>query len=126
MDGTSPKGEQLVGVRQQAMAAGNNAIYDITNSSIYLYSRVCEDIVKCLQIIPPKSILFAVYEKAIGTKTMSILKSFSDLPMYNFGVKIQTEMDETEKMYLEQNIQVAISQKELDIEESYVIDVVLK
>jgi hypothetical protein len=121
MDGTSPKGEQLVGVRQQAMAAGNNAIYDITNSSIYLYSRVCEDIVKCLQIIPPKSILFAVYEKAIGTKTMSILKSFSDLPMYNFGVKIQTEMDETEKMYLEQNIQVAISQKELDIEDAIAV-----
>ena len=121
MDGTSPKGEQLVGVRQQAMAAGNNAIYDITNSSIYLYSRVCEDIVKCLQIIPPKSILFAVYEKAIGTKTMSILKSFSDLPMYNFGVKVQTEMDETEKMYLEQNIQVAISQKELDIEDAIAV-----
>jgi hypothetical protein len=38
MDGTSPKGEQLVGVRQQAISAGNNAIYDITNASIYLYT----------------------------------------------------------------------------------------
>ena len=80
MDGTSPKGEQLVGVRQQAMAAGNNAIYDITNASIYLYSKICEDIVKCLQIIPPKSVLFQVYEKAIGEKTnMAILQSFSNL-----------------------------------------------
>ena len=121
MDGTSPKGEQLVGVRQQAMAAGNNAIYDITNASIYLYSKICEDIVKCLQIIPPKSVLFQVYEKAIGEKTMAILQSFSNLPMYNFGVKVQTEMDETEKAYLEQNIQVALGQKEIDLEDAIAI-----
>ena len=121
MDGTSPKGEQLVGVRQQAMAAGNNAIYDITNASIYLYSKICEDIVKCLQIIPKRSVLFQVYEKAIGKKTMSILQSFSNLPMYNFGVKVQTEMDETEKAYLEQNIQVALAQKELDLEDAIAV-----
>ena len=121
MDGTSPKGEQLVGVRRQAMAAGNNAIYDITNASIYLYSKICEDVVKCLQIIPKKSVLFQVYEKAIGEKTMAILQSFSNLPMYNFGVKVQTEMDETEKAYLEQNIQVALGQKEIDLEDAIAI-----
>ena len=36
MDGTSPKGDQLVGVRQQQLAAGNNALYDITNASLVL------------------------------------------------------------------------------------------
>lgn len=121
MDGTSPKGEQLVGVRQQAIAAGNNAIYDISNASIYLYSKVCEDIVKCLQILPKKSILFKAYERAIGKSNMSVLSSFSDLPMYNFGVKVQTEMDDTEKSYLEQNIQIALSQKEIDLEDAMAI-----
>ena len=121
MDGTSPKGEQLVGVRQQAIAAGNNAIYDITNSAIYLYSRVCEDIVKCLQILPPKSVLFKAYENAIGKSNMKVLSSFGDLPMYNFGVKVQTEMDDTEKSYLEQNIQVALAQKEIDLEDAMAV-----
>jgi len=121
MDGTSPKGEQLVGVRQQAIAAGNNAIYDITNSAIYLYSRVCEDIVKCLQILPPKSVIFKAYERAIGKSNMKVLSSFGDLPMYNFGVKVQTEMDETEKSYLEQNIQIALSQKEIDLEDAMAV-----
>jgi len=121
MDGTSPKGEQLVGVRQQAMAAGNNAIYDITNAALYLYSKVCEDIVKCLQVIPPKSVLYKMYENAIGKSSMSILSSFSNLPMYNFGIKIQTEMDDTERAYLEQNIQVALSQKELDLEDAMAV-----
>lgn len=121
MDGTSPKGEQLVGVRQQAIAAGNNAIYDITNAAIYLYSRICEDIVKCLQILPKGSVLFKAYERAIGKSNMEVLSSFGDLPMYNFGVKVQTEMDETEKAYLEQNIQVALAQKELDLEDAIAI-----
>ena len=121
MDGTSPKGELLVGVGKQALAAGNNAIYDITNASIYLYSKVCEDIVKCLQILPKKSVLFEVYEKAIGKTNMSVLSSFSDLPMYNFGVKIQTEMNETEKAYLEQNIQIALGQKEIDLEDAIAV-----
>jgi len=121
MDGTSPKGEQLVGVRQQAMAAGNNAIYDITNAAIYLYSRVCEDIVKCLQILPVQSVLYQAYERAIGKSNMAVLSSFSELPMYNFGVKIQTEMDDTEKAYLEQNIQVALAQKEIDLEDAIAV-----
>ena len=121
MDGTSPKGEQLVGVRQQAMAAGNNAIYDITNASIYLYTRVCEDIVKCLQILPIDSVLFKAYERAIGKSNMQVLSSFGDLPMYNFGVKVQMEMDATEKAYLEQNIQIALSQKEIDLEDAIAV-----
>ena len=121
MDGTSPKGEQLVGVRQQALAAGNNAIYDITNASIYLYARVCEDIVKCLQILPKQSVLFKAYENAIGKSNMNVLSSFGDLPMYNFGVKVQTEMDETEKAYLEQNIQIALGQKEIDLEDAIAV-----
>ncbi len=121
MDGTSPKGEQLVGVRQQAIAAGNNAIYDISNSALYLYTKVCEDIVKCLQILPSKSVIFKAYEQAIGKSNMKVLASFGDLPMYNFGIKIQMEMDDTEKAYLEQNIQVALGQKEIDLEDAMAI-----
>lgn len=121
MDGSSPKGEQLVGVRQQAIAAGNNAIYDITNSSMMLFRAVCSDIVKCLQILPKDSIVYHMYENAIGKENMDVLTSFSNLYMYNFGVTVAKEMEEIEKQYLEQNIQVALSQKELDIEDAIAI-----
>lgn len=121
MDGTSPKGEQLVGVRQQAISGGNNAIYDITNAAIFLYARVCADVIRCLQILPKGSILFKAYERAIGKTNMKVLSSFSNLPMYNFGVKIQTELDETEKAYLEQNIQIALAQKEIDLEDAIAV-----
>ena len=121
MDGTTPKGDALVGVRQQAIAAGNNAIYDITNSSMVLFKKVCSDIVKCLQVIPKESILFKAYENAVGKENMKVLSSFSNLSMYNFGVQVVKEMEEVEKQYLEQNIQVSLAQKELDIEDAIAI-----
>jgi hypothetical protein len=121
MDASSPKGDALVGVQQQAIAAGNNAIYDITNASMLLFKRVCEDIVKCMQIIPLESVLYKVYENAIGETNMEALTSFRDLPMYNFGVVVVKDMEEQEKAYLEQNIQMALQQKEIDLEDAIAV-----
>ncbi len=121
MDASSPKGDALVGVRQQALAAANNAIYDITNSSMILYKKVCSDIVKCLQVIHPDSILHRIYENAIGAENMSVLTSFHNLSMYNFGVRVVKEMEDSERQYLEQNIQIALSQKEIDLEDAIAV-----
>jgi len=118
MDASSPKGDALVGVRQQALAAANNAIYDITNSSMILYKKVCSDVVKCLQVIHPDSVLYRIYENSIGKENMSVLSSFRNLSMYNFGVRVIKEMEESERQYLEQNIQIALSQKEIDLEDA--------
>ena len=121
MDASSPKGDALVGVREQAIAAGNNAIYDITNASMVLFKKVCEDIVKCLQILPGGSVIMQAYENAIGEENMKVLSSFSDLPMYNFGVSVQKEMEDVERQFLEQNIQQSLAQKELDLEDAIAI-----
>ena len=121
MDGTTPKGEALVGVNQMAVAAGNNALYDVTNSAMILYRKVCEDILKCLQILPAESVLYKVYEKAIGKTNMSVLNSFSDLPMYNFGIQVMTDLNDRDRQYLEQNIQIALSQKEIDLEDAIAV-----
>ena len=121
MDASSPKGDMLVGVREQAIAAGNNAIYDITNASMVLFKKVCEDVVKCLQIIPQGSVLMKAYQNAIGEENMKVLSSFSDLPMYNFGVSVQKEMEDAERQFLEQNIQQSLAQKELDLEDAIAI-----
>jgi len=121
MDGSTPKGDALVGVRQQQMMAGNNAIYDITNAATVLYKKVAEDIVRCLQIIPEESILYRIYANAIGETNMSIISSFKDLPMYNFGVRIVSNMDDNDRAYLEQNIQIALSSGEIDLEDAIAI-----
>jgi hypothetical protein len=121
MDASTPKSDSLVGVRQQALAAANNAIYDITNSCMMLYKKVCSDIVKCIQVIHPDSILYRIYENAIGKENMKVLSSFRNLAMYNFGVTVVKDMEEAERQYLEQNIQMALGQKEIDLEDAIAI-----
>jgi len=121
VDASSPNSEALVGVQQQAVAASNNATYDITHASLVLYRKVCTDIVKSLQILPPESVVFKAYEQAIGTEKMNILASFRQLPMFNFGVIVTKDMDDKEKSYMEQNIQIALSQKEIDLEDAIAI-----
>ena len=41
--------------------------------------------------------------------------------MYNFGIRVVSEMNDVEKSYLEQNIQIALSQKEIDLEDAIAI-----
>ena len=118
MDASTPKGEALVGVQQIAIQSANNAIHDITNASAILYKKVVQDIVKCLQILHPESVLFSVYEKAIGKYNMQTLSEFRDLPMYNFGVVVEKDMEEKDRQFLEQNIQISLSQKEIDLEDA--------
>ena len=73
VDASTPKGDALVGVQQQAIAASNNATYDITNAALNLYKKVCEDIVKCVQIIPKESVLHQAYVRALGDESMDAL-----------------------------------------------------
>ena len=121
MDASSPNSEALVGVREQAIKASNNATFDITNSAMLLFKRVCDDIVRCLQIIPKGSKVFDSYSNAIGESNMKVLSSFGDLSMFNFGVKVIKEMDEKDKVQLEQMIQISLGQKEIDLEDAMAI-----
>ena len=120
-DASSPNSEALVGVREQAIQASNNATYDITDASMSLFKQVCQDIVKCLQILPEDSIIYKVYENAIGESNMSVLSSFKNLKMYNFGVVVVKEMETKEKVELEQMIQISLGQKEIDLEDAMAI-----
>ena len=121
VDASTPKGDALVGVRQQAIEASNNATYDITHASMMLYKKVVEYIVKCVQIMPPQSVIYRVYENAIGKSNMDVLASFKDLPMYNFGVRVVPEMSDMDKAYLEANIQQSLAQGEIDLEDAMAI-----
>ena len=121
VDASTPKSDALVGVQQQAIAASNNATYDITNASMVLFKAVCQDVVKCVQILPVDSLIHKAYRNAIGEANMSVLQTFSDLPMYNFGVHVVRDMEDKDKAYLEQNIQMSLNQKEIDLEDAIAI-----
>ena len=52
---------------------------------------------------------------------MGVLNSFRDLPMYNFGVKVVKEMEDKDREFLEQNIQMAIQQGQIDLEDAMAV-----
>jgi hypothetical protein len=62
-----------------------------------------------------------VYQKAVGEKSMAILQSFENLPMYNFGVIVIQEMSDDDRIFLEQNVQATLAQKEIDLEDAMAI-----
>ena len=121
VDASTPKGDALVGVREQAIAASNNATYDITNASMILFKKTCDDIVKCLQIMPAESVIHKAYQNAIGKENMDALSGFIDLPMFNFGVLVQRDMEDKDKALLEQNIQIALQQNQIDLEDAMAV-----
>ena len=65
--------------------------------------------------------LHHVYSNAIGESNMGVLNSFKDLPMYNFGVMVVRDMEDKDKEYLEQNIQMAIQQGQIDLEDAMAV-----
>jgi hypothetical protein len=117
VDASSPNSEALVGVQQQAIAASNNATYDVTNASLILYQKVCRDLVKCLQVLPPESVIYDAYVNAIGPDKVNVISSFKDLPMYNFGIRVSRDMDDKDRAFIEQSMQVALGQREIDLED---------
>ena len=68
-------------------------------------------------MLPEETIIHKNYRNAIGDSNMRVLGSFSDLPMYNFGVKVMKDMEDKDKAFLEQNIQMSLNQKEIDLED---------
>jgi hypothetical protein len=56
-----------------------------------------------------------MYENAIGETNMAVLSSFKRLSMYNFGVRVITEMADSDRAYLEQSLGVALQSGQLDL-----------
>ena len=54
----------------------------------------------------------------IGKYNVSILGDISDLYIYDFGVFIEVSPDEEEKAQLEQNIQMALSKSDINLEDA--------
>ena len=55
---------------------------------------------------------------SIGAHNVATLEEISELHLYDFGIFLELAPDEEEKALLENNIQVAIAQKNIDLEDA--------
>ena len=117
-DGSTPDPNSLVGVQKLAALNSNTATRHILQGSLYITRTIAE----CLSIRTADILEYADFKDEfamqIGKYNLRILEDIKDLYMYDFGIFIEMAPDEEEKAMLEQNIQMALSQKDISLEDA--------
>ena len=117
-DGSTPDPNSLVGIQKLAALNSNTATRHILQGSLYVTRTIAE----CLSIRTADILEYADFRDEfamqIGKYNLKILEDIKDLYMYDFGIFIEMAPDEEQKAMLEQNIQMALSQKDISLEDA--------
>ena len=117
-DGSTPDPNSLVGVQKLAALNSNTATRHIIQGSLYITRTIAE----CLSIRTSDILEYADFKDEfamqIGKYNLKILEDIKDLYLYDFGIFIEMAPDEEQKAMLEQNIQMALAQKDISLEDA--------
>src|SRR6056300_1245380 len=116
-DGTIANSDALVGVQKLASLSSNTATRYILDGSLYIYRTLAEALTYRVAAILEYSDFKDDFINKIGKYNVSILGEISDLYIYDFGVFIELSPDEEQKAMLEQNIQMALSKGDINLED---------
>ena len=117
-DGSTPNPDALVGVQKLAALSSNTATRHILDGSLYIYRTLAEALTYRVADILEYSDFKEDFINKIGKYNVSILGEISELYIYDFGVFIELSPDEEQKAMLEQNIQMALSKGDINLEDA--------
>ena len=117
-DGSSPNSDALVGVQKLAALSSNTATRHILDGSLYIYRTLAEALTYRVADILEYADFKDDFINKIGKYNVSILEDISELYIYDFGVFIELSPDEEQKAMLEQNIQMALSKGDINLEDA--------
>ena len=117
-DGSTPDKNALVGVQKLAAANSNTATRHILQAGLFLTSSVAECLSLRISDIIEYSPTKDAFIQAIGAHNVATLEEMSELHLYDFGIFIELTPDDEEKAMLENNIQVAVAQQGIDLEDA--------
>ena len=117
-DASTPDRNALVGVQKMAAANSNTATRHILQSTLYLTAEVAECISLRIADIVEYSPTKNAFIQAIGAHNVATLSELSELHLYDFGIFIELLPDEEEKAILENNIQAALAQQSIDLDDA--------
>jgi len=117
-DGSLPDRNTLVGLQKLAANASNTATKHVLQSSLYLTLRIAENVAlkvaDALEFPLTKNSL----QNSISTFNIKTLEEIVNLNLHDFGIFLELEPDEEEQAQLEQNIQAAIQQGGINLEDA--------
>jgi len=117
-DGSAPDKNALVGVQKLAAANSNTATRHILQGGLFLTSEVAECLSLRISDIIEYSPTKDAFINAIGAHNVATLEEMSELHLYDFGIFIELAPDEEEKAILENNIQMALQQQSIELEDA--------
>ena len=117
-DGSMPDKNALVGVQKLAAANSNTATRHILQSGLFLTASVAECLSLRISDIIEYSPTKDAFIQAIGAHNVATLEEMSELHLYDFGIFLELTPDEEEKAILENNIQMALQQKSIELEDA--------
>jgi hypothetical protein len=117
-DGSTPDPNALVGVQKLAALNSNTATRHILDASLSIFQGICEALTYRVSDILQFADFADDFANKIGKYNVSILNEIKDLYASDFGIFIEVSPDAEQKAQLEANIQIALAQKNIDIEDA--------
>ena len=117
-DGSLPDKDALVGLQKMAANASNIATKHILNASLYLTLRACENISLRVADALEFPLTANSLKQSISVYNVQTLKEIDTLNLHDFGIYLELEPDEEEQAQLEQNIQIALQNQGIDLEDA--------
>ena len=117
-DGSTPDPNSLVGVQKLAALNSNTATRHILQASLFITKTVAEALsLRCADVLEYAEFRDE-FAMQIGKYNLGILEEISNLYIYDFGIFIEMSPDEEQKQMLEQNIQMALSKGDINLEDA--------
>ena len=117
-DGSQPDPNALVGLQKMAANASNVATRHILDASLYLTVRACENISLRVADMLDFSLTNEALKSSIGIFNVNTLNEIDNLHLYDFGIFLELEPEDEEKAMIEQNIQMALQQNQIYLEDA--------
>jgi hypothetical protein len=117
-DGSTPDPNSLVGVQKLAALNSNVATRHILDGSLYIYRQLALGLSYRVSDILEYADFKEEFANKIGKYNVKMLEDIKDLYLYDFGIHIEVAPDEEQKAQLEQNIQMALSKNDINLEDA--------
>jgi hypothetical protein len=117
-DASTPDRDALVGLQKMAAANSNTATRHISQSSLYVTLRLCENISRLVADSLSFPLTAESLMNSISVSSVETLREIQNLNLHDFGIYLELEPDDEEKAQLEQNIQIALQSGGIDLEDA--------
>jgi hypothetical protein len=117
-DGSTPDKNALVGLQKIAAANSNTATRHILQAGLYLTLKTAEAISLRISDVLEYGSTTQAFVQGVGKFNVASLKEINELHLHDFGIFLQLAPDEEEKQILENNIQMAIQQQQIELEDA--------